>query len=350
MTNSGKEKENEIKNEKQFESGKMKESNIDVENKQELEEKKENKGKHENLSERKKTEKTAVEFEFSYAYFPGCSSKSNSVEYHISALKVAEKLGIELLELEDANCCGTHNVEDYSEEFWLALNARNIVLAEDIERDIVCICSGCFLNTKKAKKMLEDKQRRDAINKILNEIDRSYSGKIEIRHILDIIVNDYGLKRLRESVTNELELRVAPYYGCQLLRPPEITEFEDPENPKSFENLLEVIGCEVADYPSKTDCCGATLTLVDNRFVDEMVGRILEDVRKVGADCISTICPLCQYALESTQFKLKDEPRIPVLHFTQLVGLAIGLSPEELALDKNLIPADKLVKTVLLKI
>jgi len=313
--------------------------------KKEVERKEENrKAEKDKGNENKERKKPEVEYEFSYAYFPGCSSKSNSVEYHISTLKVAEKLGIELVELKDANCCGTHNVEDYNEDFWLALNARNMVLAEDINKDMACICSGCFLNTKKAKIMLEDRQRKEAVNKVLNEIGKNYSGKTVIRHILDIIVSDYSLSKLREKVVNELGLRVAPYYGCQLLRPPEITQFDDPENPKAFEELLRAVGCEVVDYPSKTDCCGATLTLVDGMFVDKMVRKILEDVRKVDADCISTICPLCQYALESTQFKVKDEPRIPVLHFTQIVGLAIGISPGELALDKNLIPADKIVK------
>lgn len=286
----------------------------------------------------------ANESHLRYAYFPGCSSKSTSIEYHISTSKVAQKLGIELVDMEEESCCGTHNVEDYNEDAWLGINARNLALAEKIGADLVTICSGCFLTTKKAQKTLENGKKGE-INKILREINREYSGSSRVKHILGVLVYDYGLERLKSFVEKELGIKVAPYYGCQLLRPPDITEFDDPENPSSFERLLETIGCEVADYPRKIDCCGAPLTLTEGQMVKSMVGKILQDVRESGADCISTICPLCHYALETTQFSLKEE-KIPVIHVTQLVGLAIGLSPEEVALDKNLINTRGLVDKV----
>ena len=278
-----------------------------------------------------------------YAYFPGCSSKSTSIEYHISTIKVAEKLGIELIELEDANCCGTHNLEDYNEEVWLSLNARNMALAEELGAGMVTICSGCYLNTRKAKMMLQENSTMEEINKVLAEIEREFKGEAEVKHILDVLVNDFGLNNLEKLVERKLGLKVAPYYGCQLLRPPEITEFDNPENPQSFEGLLEVLGCQVADFSRKTDCCGATLTLIDEKIMLSMVKKILDEVLKIEADCISTICPLCHYALESSQFSLKME-EVPVLHVTQLVGLSIGLSPEELGLDRNLISTDRLLK------
>ncbi|MFO7967179.1 MAG: CoB--CoM heterodisulfide reductase iron-sulfur subunit B family protein [Archaeoglobaceae archaeon] len=281
-----------------------------------------------------------------YAYFPGCSSKSTSIEYHISTLKVAEKLGIELVDMEQENCCGTHNVEDYNEDVWLALNARNLALAEGLGADLVTICSGCFLTTKKAQKALEIGQKeKEKVNKILHEINREYSGSSKVKHILGVLVEDFGLDKLSKFVEKELGIKVAPYYGCQLLRPPEITRFDDPENPKSFERLLETIGCEVADYTRKIDCCGAPLTLTEGGIVKSMVEKIIQEVRESDADCISTICPLCHYALETTQFSLKQE-KIPVVHVTQLVGLAIGLSPDDVALDKNLISTRDLVDKV----
>ncbi len=281
-----------------------------------------------------------------YAYFPGCSSKSTSIEYNISTLKVAEKLGIELVDMEQESCCGTHNIEDYNEDAWLALNARNLSLAEELDADLVTICSGCFLTTKKAQKALQNgHEKKEKTNKILQEINREYSGKSGVKHILGVIVEDFGLDKLSKSVEKELGIRVAPYYGCQLLRPPEITGFDNPENPQSFERLLETIGCEVADYPRKIDCCGAPLTLTEGGMVKSMVEKILKEVRESGADCISTICPLCHYALETTQFSLKQE-KIPVVHVTQLVGLAIGLSPDDVALDKNLINTRDLVDKV----
>ncbi|MFP4558804.1 MAG: CoB--CoM heterodisulfide reductase iron-sulfur subunit B family protein [Halobacteriota archaeon] len=286
------------------------------------------------------------ETNFRYAYFPGCSSKSTSIEYHISTLKVASKLGIELLDMEEENCCGTHNVEDYNENIWLALNARNLAIAEKLEADLVTICSGCFLTTKKAQKTLENSQKvKKETNKILKEINKEYSGNKKVKHILGVLVYDFGLERLRGFVKRELGIKVAPYYGCQLLRPPEITNFDDPENPTTLERLLKTIGCEVADYPRKIDCCGAPLTLTEGQMMQSMVEKILQEVRESGADCISTICPLCHYALETSQFSLKEE-KIPVIHVTQLVGMAIGLSPEELALDKNLISTRNLVDKV----
>jgi heterodisulfide reductase subunit B len=156
-------------------------------------------------------------------------------------------------------------------------------------------------------------------------------------------VNDFGLDNLEKFVEKKLDLKVAPYYGCQLLRPPEITEFDHPENPQSFENLLDVLGCQVVDFSRKTDCCGATLTLVDEKIMKGMVKKILDEISKIEVDCISTICPLCHYALESSQFSLNME-KIPVLHATQLVGLSTGLSPVELGLNRNLISTEKVLK------
>lgn len=281
---------------------------------------------------------------FRYAYFPGCSSKSTSIEYHVSTLNVAQKLGIELLDMEEENCCGTHNVEDYNEDAWLAINARNLSLAEGLGADLVTICSGCFLTTKKAQKKLDNGKKAE-VNKILQEINREYSGSSRVKHILEVLVDNFGVDKLKGFVEKDLGIKVAPYYGCQLLRPPEITRFDDPEDPRSFERLLETIGCEVADYPRKIDCCGAPLTLTEGGIVQSMVEKILQEVRESGADCISTICPLCHYALETNQFSLKEE-KIPVVHVTQLVGLAIGLTPDEVALDKNLINTRSLVDKV----
>jgi len=279
-----------------------------------------------------------------YAYFPGCSSKSSSIEYHISTKNVAEALGIELIELVEANCCGTHAIEDYNKKVWLSLNARNLSLAEKLGLDMVTICSSCFLNTKKANKMIrESSEAKEEANEILSKVGKAYNGKVEVKHILEVFVKDYGLSNLREKVKRELEIRVAPYYGCQILRPPEITNFDNPEHPETFEKLIEALNCEVASFPEKIDCCGAPLTLIDQKLHREMVKKILNGAKKVKADCIATLCPLCHYALDSNQLVLNFEPKIPVLHVTQLIGLAIGLSKEKLALEKNLVQPTSII-------
>ncbi len=278
-----------------------------------------------------------------YAYFPGCSSKSSSIEYHISTKNLAEELGIELIELVEANCCGTHAIEDYNEKTWLSLNARNLSLAEKLGLDILTICSSCFLNTKKANKMIKEKPEvKEEVNHVLNKIGREYNGNVRVKHILGVLVNDYGLENLEKKIKRELDIRVAPYYGCQILRPPEIVNFDDPEQPKTFERLIEAIGCEVADFPEKIDCCGAPLTLVEPKLHWEMVKKILKGVEKTKADCIATVCPLCHFALDSNQLVFGLESKIPVLHVTQLVGIAVGLPSNKLALDKNLVSTKKL--------
>ena len=222
-----------------------------------------------------------------YAYFPGCSSKSSSIEYHISTKNVAEALGIELIELVEANCCGTHAIEDYNKKVWLSLNARNLSLAEKLGLDMVTICSSCFLNTKKANKMIrESSEAKEEANEILSKVGKAYNGKVEVKHILEVFVKDYGLSNLREKVKRELEIRVAPYYGCQILRPPEITNFDNPEHPETFEKLIEALNCEVASFPEKIDCCGAPLTLIDQKLHREMVKKILNGAKKVKADVV----------------------------------------------------------------
>ncbi len=280
-----------------------------------------------------------------YAYFPGCSSKSTSLEYHISCKKVAEKLGINLIELENSNCCGTHVMEDYNKKIWLALNARNLALAEEKKCDLATICSSCYLNSKKAKIILDnDEEKKREINQILKKINRKYYGNVKIKHILEILVKDYGIERLKEKVTMPLDIKAVPYYGCQIIRPPEITNFDDPENPSTFETLLDALGCEVISLPQRTECCGAPLTLIDQKLYHSMLKKLLNSLVQSNADCIVTLCPLCHHALDSGQIIFKLKRKIPVLHITQIIGLALGLSPKEIALDKNLVETKPLIK------
>lgn len=184
---------------------------------------------------------------------------------------------------------------------------------------------------------------RKKVNEVLGKINRSYNGDVDVKHILGVLVEDYGLENLKKEVARQLDVKVAPYYGCQILRPPEIVSFDDPENPKTFESLIEALGCEIVDFPEKIDCCGAPLALIDKELHHGMMKKILKAVKNSGAECISTVCPLCHYTLDSGQFVLNFEPKMPVLHVTQLVGLAIGLSADELALDKNLVSTKALV-------
>ena len=279
-----------------------------------------------------------------YAYFPGCSAESSAIEYDMSTRAVCEKLGIELVDIP-FNCCGTHIVEEYDECTWLALNARNFALAEELEMDVVTICSSCFFNMKKAKAMMENEDVRAKVNKALESIGRKYEGKVDVKHILGVLVDDYGIDGIIRKVERLVEVKASPYYGCLILRPEEIVRFDNAEAPSKMEMLLENIGCEIAENPHKADCCGAPIMLIDRESHLKMVKKILEGAS--GADCIVTVCPLCHYALDVGQEVLGYERRIPILHVTQIVGLALGIPAEKLGLDKNITPTKSLLEKVI---
>mgnify|MGYP000070605158 CR=1 FL=1 len=281
---------------------------------------------------------------FRYAYFPGCSAESSAIEYDMSTREVCKKLGIELVDIP-FNCCGTHIVEEFDECSWLALNARNLALAEELGLDMVTICSSCFYNLRKANAMIRQSEEvRKRINDILGKIGRMYDGKVEVKHILGVLVDDYGIDGIIRNVEKLIEIKASPYYGCLILRPEEIVQFDNPEAPRKMEDLLETIGCEIFENPFKVDCCGAPIMLIDKKTHLKMVEKILEGAK--GADCIVTVCPLCHYALDVGQAVIGYEPKIPVLHVTQILGLALGIPAEKLGLDKNVTPTEPLLKKI----
>jgi len=279
-----------------------------------------------------------------YAYFSGCSAESSAIEYDMSTRAVCEKLGIELVDIP-FNCCGTHIVEEYNECYWLSLNARNFALAEELGVDVVTICSSCFFNMKKAKAMMENEEVRAKVNEVLESVGRRYEGKVDVKHILGVLVDDYGVDGIISRVERLVEVKASPYYGCLILRPEEIVKFDNAEAPSKMETLLENIGCEIYENPYKADCCGAPIMLIDRETHLRMVKKILDGAK--GADCIVTVCPLCHYALDVGQAVIGYEPKIPVLHVTQILGLALGIPAEKLGLDKNLTPTKSLLEKVI---
>ena len=250
-----------------------------------------------------------------FAYFPGCSSKQTAIEYDTSTRTVAQKLGIKLIDF-DANCCGTHIIEEYNRNAWLALNARNLSIAESMGLDILTICPACYLNMKKANLMLATELER--VNEVLAEIGKRYTGETEAHHIIEVVT---GAKP-EKKVVFEPSIKVAAYYGCQVLRPPELAGIDDAENPTIFEELLESVGYSVVDFSSKTDCCGGTLLLQNYALNRSMSMEILKKARKAGAECIATLCPLCHLSLTSVQ----SGKIMPVYHFTQLMEVSMGIS------------------------
>jgi len=275
-----------------------------------------------------------------YFYYPGCSIKAMGKAYEESFLKVCKKIGLSIKEIDDWNCCGSTPYLGVDELKSLALASRNLAIAEkNGATDIIAPCSACYLILNKTNHTLnENPDLKEKINRALNEIGLKYSGKLKIRHPLDVFVNDNWIEKISSSVKMPLNnLKVACYYGCQITRP--YSEFDDKSNPKTMDKLMEIIGAKVIDYPLKTKCCGASITGNITEISLELIYILLKEAKKRNACVIVTPCPLCQFNLDAYQDKIEkkyEKIKIGVLYFTQLIGLAMGFSEEELGINRCL--------------
>jgi heterodisulfide reductase subunit B len=286
-----------------------------------------------------------------YLYFPGCCKHATGKPYHESAVAVCAKLGIELTELEDWNCCGSTSYISIRELEAFGVSARNLAIAQRMGgNDVIATCSACYTVLSKTNRYFaEDAELHDTINEALGVAGLKYDGNVRIRHLLDVIVNDVGLEAVSEKVTKRLsKLRVAPYYGCQLTRP--YGTFDDPEFPVTMDHLLEAMGADPVYYPVKTKCCSGLFMMYNEAPALRLCYELLKCAVDNGADLIVTACSLCEMNLEAYQHLINKhygtDFNIPVLYFTQLVGVALGIDPKELALDKQIIPADAVLAAI----
>ena len=276
----------------------------------------------------------------SYLYYPGCSLTGTAREYDLSTRAVMDAMGIPLTELEEWTCCGASAAEACSDLLSLALPAINLAIAEgmDARQDVMIPCSACYLNLKKAAEtMRQDPLTRDRVNTVLAENDLTVKGTVKVRHLLDVLATDLGADAIREKVTVDLShLTIAPYYGCQCLRPYPV--FDDPEEPRSMEPLIRATGARIHPWQMGAKCCGASHMNTKMEVALELVHAILQAAR--GADAIVTVCPMCQMNLEAYQDKIArrygDVSSATILYLPQLIGMAFGLSDEALGLGLNL--------------
>ncbi len=286
-----------------------------------------------------------------YTYYPGCSVKATANLYQESIDAVVPVLGIELEELEDWNCCGTTAYMSVRELMSFAIAARNLALAEKFHRDLVTPCSACYLVLNKTNQYFADyPDMRRNIGKALEAGGLSYSGNVRVRHILDVIVNDIGMEKMSELVRKKLSgLNVAPYYGCQIVRPE--MGFDDPDDPQSMDRLIEALGATSVKYSMKAKCCGASLMGTEEKMALKLCRELLADAERNGAHCIITVCPLCQINLDIYQTKVnslyKTKFNIPVMYFTQLIGLALGIAPGKIGMKRLGIKVTKEMKKIL---
>jgi heterodisulfide reductase subunit B len=276
-----------------------------------------------------------------YVYYPGCSLKGNSKHYEESILPVFREIGLPLQELGDWNCCGATAYFSVDDNMAAAICGRNLSLAEKLNKDIIAPCAGCFLTLKKSNKFLAGGTER--ARKILAALDQAgcgYGGGVDVKHPLQVLLEDENLEKLKARVTRKLAgLRVACYYGCQLVRP--YTDFDDPDYPTSLDRLMAAIGAEPVEYSGKTRCCGGSLTGTIEEVGLRLNYILLKEAKRKGADVVATICPLCQFNLEVLQDKItrkfKEDISLPILYFSQLLGLALGLSKKELGFSRSIV-------------
>ncbi len=252
----------------------------------------------------------------------------------MSSETVLEALGVELLEIEDWNCCGAAAAHSLNRLLSLCLPARNIAKTQERKLPLVVPCAGCFNNLKGAQRVLE--KGGELANQIEGVVGFNYRDDTEILALIDVVVNRIGLEKVKEKVTKPLSgLRVASYYGCALVRNPKVTQLDHPENPTYMDQVIEALGAIPAEWSYKTECCGADLALTHGDTVREMVNHIVEMAGEAGADCIVCSCGLCQANLEMRQ---KPEGKgFPVFYFTELMGLAMGLKGEDKWWKKHMI-------------
>lgn len=272
-----------------------------------------------------------------YAYYPGCSLTSSAVEFDISTRKVMEMLGVEISEIPDWTCCGASAVEPLSRLLTYALPARNLALAEreEPEIDVLVPCSACYLNLLRVgREVLWDKELLGQVNEVLAEDGLTYKGTARPRHILDVLSRDVPLENIRELAQSAGlgGAKIAPYYGCQILRPYSV--FDDPENPTSMTPILEAIGAEVVPWDMGGRCCGASLMATKKNVALDSVTQILEAA--TGADAVATVCPMCQMNLEAYQEAVGVGDTVSVIYLPQLMGLAFRLSEKDVLLEKNM--------------
>ncbi|MBM4157978.1 MAG: disulfide reductase [Ignavibacteria bacterium] len=280
-----------------------------------------------------------------YTYYPGCSLESAHSSYSDSVKKVFNHLDCNLIELEDWNCCGATAYMSVKETVGFAISARNLALAEKHKRDLVAPCSSCYTILAKTNRYLKElPEFHQTINECLKEANLTYNLSVNIRHPLDVLMNDIGIEKIKQKAKHNLNgLKIANYYGCQIVRPER--GFDDREEPMLMDDLFEALGGVNIYFPFKVKCCGGMLMTTYEDVAIKLSKEIIASAVENRADCVVTTCPLCQMNLEAYQDVINKEYKtnynMPILFFTQIMGLAFGFNNKELGIDKLLIDSEK---------
>jgi heterodisulfide reductase subunit B len=283
-----------------------------------------------------------------FAYYPGCTATSTSIEYDESVRETSQYLGIDLREIPDWTCCGATSGHIINKELAMALPGRNLALANRMSLAIVSPCPACSLRHKIAEHELNKNPELKA--RIEKDIGTPLDLTKKTKHFLEVLFRDVGIDAIKKKVNKPLNgLKVVAYYGCYLVRPPEITGFDDPENPTIMDKIMEALGAEVMDWSYKVNCCGGGLSIVAPEVVKKLTGKIVMAASEVGADAIVTACGICQANLDMRQPKDSGSHPTPIFYFSELSALAFGSPNTKEWLAKHLVdPSELLTRLKLL--
>ncbi|MFW5733846.1 MAG: CoB--CoM heterodisulfide reductase iron-sulfur subunit B family protein [Oceanidesulfovibrio sp.] len=284
-----------------------------------------------------------------YGYYPGCSGMGTSMEYERSTRAVCEALGIALVDLEDWSCCGSTPAHTVDHVLSAALAGRNLSIAESMGLDtVITPCPSCLTNLKTATHRMANPTFKAKVDALL---DKPANNTVSVKSVLQVIYEEVGTDAIRQQVVRPLAgLSVAPYYGCIMNRPPDVMQFDDPENPISMDEILKALGADVVPYGLKVECCGASHGIAQKDVVTTLSGRLIELAYAEKAMAMVAACPLCQMNLDLRQGQInaanKARYNMPVFYYTQLIGLALGLPEKQLGFDKLAVNPGKVLRAI----
>jgi succinate dehydrogenase / fumarate reductase cytochrome b subunit len=286
------------------------------------------------------------------AYYKGCLASLSAKELDTATQALAPKVGLELHELERVTCCGAGDIHEAEPDYYLHLNARILAYAEEAGMDtLMTVCNVCTLNLRQANFQLSgDEALRERVNANLVSVGApAYSGGVDVQHFLWLVSAGEGYELLQEAAHKGLKgLKIAPFYGCQILRPSKLLGFEDPDRPESLERIIAACGGEAIDYPAKIKCCGFPIIQAREDVALAELIQPIEQAAEAGADAMVTPCPLCHLSLDAWQSKLRKQTgrdfKMPILHLSQLIGVAAGLDGADLKFKRHVVSVDPVVE------
>jgi heterodisulfide reductase subunit B len=284
-----------------------------------------------------------------YAFFLGCLIPSRELSYEVSVRKVLPEFGVELVDMEGANCCAPFSIQSLDYASWMALASRNLCIAEEMGLDIFTLCNDCYESLLMVNTALKRNSKiRNRVNEILAEVGMEFKGKIDVKHLIDVLYEDVGIDKVKNAVIQPFDgLKVATQPGCHLTKPKRL-HFGIFRGFEALDALVTATGAENVDYERKEMCCGGPLRDIDDELAREVARQKLINIRRAKVDCIVTVCPFCYIQLDLGQLDIrrhfKEEFNLPVMHFIELLRLAMGVKLTDYEVRSHKIPITEIIK------